>query len=166
MSGPLVSIIRSHWMVMSHNILYKFHFPPPHPVVAWENSRHLATLATTGLPAKWRLRNKRRNSILMTRHYPDLGSASDWLNQFSHVARPWIRSTTQIWVVTRNQYGISTVVCQTSFGGETGGSVAKCQLFSQANLVGVHSHFSLYCYYYYYYYYYCYYYYLVWWREL
>ena len=26
--------------------------------------------ATTGLPAKWRLRNDRRNSILMTRHYP------------------------------------------------------------------------------------------------
>ena len=25
--------------------------------------------ATTGFPAKWRLRNKRRNSILMTRHY-------------------------------------------------------------------------------------------------
>ena len=26
--------------------------------------------ATTGFPAKWRLRNDRRNSILMTRHYP------------------------------------------------------------------------------------------------
>ena len=37
--------------------------------------------ATTGFPAKWRLRNERRNSILMTRHYSDLGSASDWLNQ-------------------------------------------------------------------------------------
>ena len=36
---------------------------------------------TTGFPAKWRLRNKRRNSILRTRHYSDLGSASDWLNQ-------------------------------------------------------------------------------------
>ena len=40
--------------------------------------------ATTGFPAKWRLRNECRNSILMTRHYPDLGSASDWLNQISH----------------------------------------------------------------------------------
>ena len=29
---------------------------------------------TTGFPAKWRLRNKRRNSILMTRYYPDLGN--------------------------------------------------------------------------------------------
>ena len=35
--------------------------------------------ATPGFPAKWRLRNERRNSILMTRHYPDLGNASDWL---------------------------------------------------------------------------------------
>ena len=67
----------------------------------------------------------------MTRHYPGLGSASDWLNQISHAARP-IRSTTQIWVVTRHQYGISALVSQTSFGGETSGSVAKCGLFSQA----------------------------------
>ena len=67
----------------------------------------------------------------MTRHYPDLGSASDSVNQISHAARP-IRSTTQIWIVTRYQYGISALVSQTSFGGETGGSVAKCRLFSQA----------------------------------
>ena len=67
----------------------------------------------------------------MTRHYPDLGSASDWLNQISHAARP-IRSTAQIWVVTRHQYGISALVSQTSFGGETSGDVAKCRLFSQA----------------------------------
>ena len=33
---------------------------------------------TTGFLAKWRLRNEQRNSILMTLHYPDLGSASDW----------------------------------------------------------------------------------------
>ena len=34
-----------------------------------------------GFPAKRRLRNERKNSIVMTRHYPDLGGASDWLNQ-------------------------------------------------------------------------------------
>ena len=77
------------------------------------------------------LRNERRNSIRMTRHYPDLGSASDWLNQISHAARP-IRRTTQIWLVTRHQYGISAIVPRSSFGGETSGSVAKCRLFSQA----------------------------------
>ena len=64
----------------------------------------------------------------MTRPYPDLGGASDWLKENF---KP-IRSTTQIWVVTRHQYGISALVSQTSFGGETSGSVAKCRLFSQA----------------------------------
>ena len=52
------------------------------------------------------------------RHYPVLGSAADWLNQISHVAQP-IRSTTQIWVVMRHQYGICAFVSQTSFGEET-----------------------------------------------
>ena len=69
----------------------------------------------------------------MTRHYPDLGGASYWLNQISHAARP-IRSTTQIWVMTCHQYGISALVSQTSFGGEISGSASKCRLFSQASL--------------------------------
>ena len=89
---------------------------------------------TTGFPAKWRLRNERRNSILMTCHYPDLGSVSDWLNQISHLARS-IRSTTPIWVVTRYQYGIFALF-QTSFGGETSGRVSKCRLFSEATVKG------------------------------
>ena len=37
----------------------------------------------------------------------DLGSVSDWLKQ--------IRSTTQIWVVTRHQYGICPPLMETSF---------------------------------------------------
>ena len=69
---------------------------------------------TTDLHAKRRLRYERSNSILMTCFYPDLGSASEWLNQISHAARP-IRITTQIWVVTRHQYGISAFVSQMSF---------------------------------------------------
>ena len=68
----------------------------------------------------------------MTRHYPDLGSASDWLNQISYAARP-IRSTTQIWVVTRHQYGISVLVSQTSLREETSGGIVICRLFSHAN---------------------------------
>ena len=67
----------------------------------------------------------------MTHHYSDLGSASDWFNQISHVAQP-IRSNTQIWLVTHHQYGNSALVSQMSFGGETIGSFAKCWLFSQA----------------------------------
>ena len=71
--------------------------------------------------------NERRNYILMARHYPDLGRASDWLKQISHAARP-IRSTTQNWIVTRHQYRISALISQTSFGGETSDGVAKCGL--------------------------------------
>ena len=69
--------------------------------------------------------------MLMTCHYPDLGIASDWLKKISYAARP-VRSTTQIWVVTRHQNGISVLVSQTSFHGETSGGVAKWWLFSQA----------------------------------
>ena len=86
---------------------------------------------------KWRLRNDCRNSILMTCHYPDLGSTFDWLKQISHVAQP-IRGTTQIWIVTHHQYGISALICsRMSFCRETRGGAAKCQLFSQASCLGV-----------------------------
>ena len=66
--------------------------------------------ATTSFPAKWRLRNECRNSILMTRYYPDLGSAFDCRSsRVGNFIQP-IRGTTQIWVVTRHQYGISVLV--------------------------------------------------------
>ena len=67
----------------------------------------------------------------MTCHYLDLGSASDWSCRVGNLIQP-IRSTTQIWVVMRHQYGISVLVSQTSFGGETSGRIAKCRLFPQA----------------------------------
>ena len=54
-----------------------------------------------------------------------------WSYRWSNVLQP-IRSTTQIWVVTRHQYGISGLVCHTSIRGETVGGVAKRRL-SQAN---------------------------------
>ena len=50
-----------------------------------------------------------------------------------HAARPATRQTIQIWVVTRHLYGISALVCQTSFRGETSGGVAKYRLFSEAD---------------------------------
>ena len=45
-------------------------------MAAWEKRWHCN--ATTGFSMKWHLRNECRNSILMTCHYPHLGSASDW----------------------------------------------------------------------------------------
>ena len=80
----------------------------PNPNPNFSSLRKQSTFGdvTTGFPAKWHLRNERRNSIRITRHYPDLGSSSDWLNQISHAAWP-IRCTTQTWVVMHHQYGNS-----------------------------------------------------------
>ena len=36
--------------------------------------------------------------------------------------------------MTRHQYGISVLVSQTSFRGETSGGVAKCRQFSRVSL--------------------------------
>ena len=88
--------------------------------------------ATTCFPAKsWRVRNERRNSILMTHHHPDLGCASDWLKQVSY------RGTTNQKHYPDLGSGSSSVwnsalISQTSFRGETSGDVTKCQLFSHA----------------------------------
>ena len=92
--------------------------------------------ATTSFPAKYRLRNEHRNFILMTCHYPNLGSASVMMKKSPFVVRP-IRGTTQIWLVTRHQYGISPPVPpQTSFYGETSGGLAKYRLFPQPRSQG------------------------------
>ena len=48
------------------------------------------------------------------------------------IGRKVISVTTQIWVVTHHQYGISLLISQMSVGEETSGSVAKCRLFSKA----------------------------------
>ena len=63
---------------------------------------------------------------------PTSGSTSDWSCSVGNLIQPF-RTTTQILAATRHQYGISVLVSQTSFGGETSGSIAKCRLFSQAN---------------------------------
>ena len=67
----------------------------------------------------------------MTCYYPDLTRAPNWTCRVGNLFQQ-IKSTTQIWVVTCLQYGISGLVSQTSFRGETSGGVAKCRLFSQA----------------------------------
>ena len=73
----------------------------------------------------------------MTCHYPDPGSASEWSFPEGNLLQP-IRITTQTWAVMRHQYGISILVSQTSFLGETRDALAKCRLFSQAkSLVAV-----------------------------
>ena len=69
--------------------------------------------------------------IAITCHFPDLVSASAWLKQIFHAARP-IRRITQIWVMTRRRYGFFALHSYTSFRRKTSCGVVKCRLFSQA----------------------------------
>ena len=72
--------------------------------------------ATACFPSKWRLKKKHRNSILITRHYQDLGSASDWSCRVRNLIQP-IRSTTQIWVLTRHSSVWNFCACFSGFIG-------------------------------------------------
>ena len=55
----------------------------------------------------------------------DLDSASNWSSPDGNLVQV-IKSTSRIWVVIRHQYGISALVPQTSFRGESSGrSVAS-----------------------------------------
>jgi len=84
-------------------------------------------------PREMTLRNERSIFILMTCRFPDLGSASDWSSRLGNLLQP-MRGITQIWVVTRHQYGISLLVHQASFRGETSVGVVKSRLFSEATV--------------------------------
>ena len=75
---------------------------------------------TNGFPAKWLLRNKPGEIPYWwcVTHYPDLASVFYWQCRERNFLQP-IKSTIQIWVVKRHQYGISALVPQTSFRRET-----------------------------------------------
>ena len=47
--------------------------------------------ATTGFAAKWRLRNERRNTILMTRHYPDIGRSTALFGYWHVISMEFLR---------------------------------------------------------------------------
>ena len=86
--------------------------------------------ATSGFPGKGHLRKERRNSTLMTCHYPDLYGASYycWMKICFNQS---IRSTSKVCIVRHHQYQISAIIPQTFFGG-TISDMAKCWLFCQA----------------------------------
>ena len=101
--------------------------------VAWENTRHFATSplvsprndvwgTSAEIPYWWR-------AVL-----PRSGRSLDWSCCEGHLSQP-IRSTAQIWVLTRNQYGLfSALVPQTSFDGKTSVVIANYRLFFQAGV--------------------------------
>ena len=95
--------------------------PDEHPGdVAWENSD-----ATNRFSAKWHLRNKCRNSILMMCCYPDLSSASDWFNKIVNRTKALPKSG-KCWSLAWNL--CSDVISR----GNCSGGITKCHLFSQA----------------------------------
>ena len=71
--------------------------------------------ANTGFPKKRSPRNKRRNSILMTCHYPVLGCASGWWCGGRNLFQPIrLKCTTDIWAVILHQCRISALFPQNS----------------------------------------------------
>ena len=69
--------------------------------------------------------------IIPVRIEEDNSSGNNYsVKQISLAAQP-ISSTTQIWAVTRYQYGISALVSQTLFRDKTSDGVEKCRLISQ-----------------------------------
>ena len=128
---PLHGVVRgriTHLSIWGFTCL-PWHIPAAHTIadkntgshvmscLSWENSRHFAT------PTLASSRNNLKNSTLVMSHYPDLGSASDW--SCCNMFQP-LRGTTKSWIVTRYQYGISTLASQTLFrGGRGGGGVGK-----------------------------------------
>ena len=90
--------------------------------------------ATSTFSMKWRVRNERRNSVLMTCHYRDLGSVSDWLEQIpaQHNQSETLPRSGQ-WRVISIEFLL--LFLRRHFAGKLSGRVAKGLLFSQANLL-------------------------------
>ena len=102
--------------------------------LAWENSQNLAMLplvsppndvweTSAEIPYWWRLTALIWVVLLI-----------GWIKFPTRHDQSEALLSTQIWIVKCHKYGISTLVSQTSFCRETSGSVAKCQLFSRANV--------------------------------
>ena len=73
--------------------------------------------APNGFPANWRMTNEPRNSVLMTCHHPDLGSASNWLKHIWPAIRPidLIHDTRHLCTRSRID-GIKAMSCDISGG--------------------------------------------------
>ena len=80
----IVAIQKKNSQQYFHMVIFVFHFFCTLKFGSSLRKQPTFGDVSSGFPAKWRLRNERRNSILMTGHYLDLGRASDWLkNVFS-----------------------------------------------------------------------------------
>ena len=82
--------------------------------------------ATISFSQNWRLRKDCKNSILMTCHYPDLGSTSDW-SSHEGICFKKSKALSDLGSMEFLQFRVP----RTSFRGEARGGVAKCRLFPQ-----------------------------------
>ena len=94
------------------------HVPP-----AWENSRQFSTPSLVSRAMTSEKRTQKFHTVDVS--LPKSGWCFWLVVHAENLLQP-IRSTTQIWVVTHRQYGISALVFQTSFRAETSDGVAKC----------------------------------------
>ena len=77
----LTNLLRSFLLIFALNLLKEVSFLSF--ILNFDHKNGPKSL--TSFPAKWPLWNERRNSILTTRHHPDLGSAFDcFLRLFSY----------------------------------------------------------------------------------
>ena len=78
---------------------------------AWKKGRHLAMPPLISPQKKKRLRDERRDDVLMTCYYLDLGSASNWLKQFFF----YQLSQTHMLLVIINYCFVSRIPCSFLF---------------------------------------------------
>ena len=105
---------------MSTPVSYTWQWPTRKPKLKWSSQPDIVRL-----PAVMRFW-----ALFIISNVPSQMTSEERVRKIQY----WWSVATKIWVVTRHQYGISALVSETSFGGETSGSVAKCRLFSQATL--------------------------------
>ena len=100
--------------------------------------------AFIGFPAKWRLRNERRNTTLMTCHYSDLARASDWLRQLYLGAQTIISTTRSGWWHFISVQFLRPI-CRSHFERKPIVGVAKCQRICQATDIRMSRYLRSYC---------------------
>ena len=83
-----ITMFQWEWKFMAVKMVYTFFLFLYHSLACSLRKQTTFCDAISGFPAKWRLKNERRNSILMTRRYLDLGTASDWSHCLWNLLQP------------------------------------------------------------------------------
>ena len=95
-------------------------------MLAWENNQHLSTppLVSREITSEERLQKFHTDDVSLPR-----SGLCFWLVVPRGKGASTNQNHCQTWEVTRHQHGISALVSQTSFCGETSCKVVKCRLF-------------------------------------